>query len=282
MSISAEKLASSSRKGFSVGIAVSELMLLVLFVLLLFFLDFKNNSDSTIADIGGDKTLDSLKQNDLLVRILRSKPQEFETWLRLTLGDDFTTALDNPQLEDISDIVEEEKQKNEDLQATIKEQKDLIEGLKEEYISARKKGGTTLCTNTGLNTEQAKLTSLPLGTVALANEGVTLLQKGFDEESVLDEYGEPYDPSEALAQIYNWDVGSMIDYENFSVISRELSRIGDNYANEIRENCRFYFNWYFDELDSRILNRWNNLNYGGLTISNERYLELSSQFISDN
>jgi hypothetical protein len=276
MSISGEKLASSSRKGFSVGIAVSELMLLVLFVLLLFFLDFKNNSDSAIADIGGKDTLDLLRQNDLLVQILRSKPQEFENWLRLTLGDDFMEALDNPQLDDISNLVEEEKQKNEIFQNTIKEQNELIDAIKEEYISARKKGGTTLCTNTGLNTEQAKLTSLPLGSVALSNEGITLLQKGFDKESILDEYGEPYDPSEALAQIEDWDVGAMIDYENFSVISRELSRIGDKYASEIRENCRFYFNFYFDELDSRILNRWNTLNYGGLTISNERYLELSN------
>ena len=86
----------------------------------------------------------------------------------------------------------------------------------------------------------------------------------------------PYDPSEALAQIENWDLGATIGYEEFSVISRELSRIGDDYASDERENCRFYFNWYFDELDSRILNRWNSLNYGGLTISKERYLELSS------
>jgi len=276
VNISGEKLASSSRKGFSVGIAVSELMLLILFVLLLFFLDFKNNSDNAIADIGGKTTLDLLRQNDLLVTILRSKPQEFETWLRLTLGDDYAGELENPQLEDISKAVEQEKIKNESLQAKVDEQNDLIDALKEEYLSARKKGGTTLCTNSGLNSEQAKLTSLPLGTVSLANNGVTLLQKGFEEEPVLDEYGVPYDPSEALAQIENWDLGATIGYEEFSVISRELSRIGDDYASDERENCRFYFNWYFDELDSRILNRWNNLNYGGLTISKERYLELSS------
>lgn len=292
MARSEEEFVEERRRGFVTGLAVSELMLLILFALLLFLVEGRINNANyrdVIDNFGGKDVAEDIGEavgkSSEFQRILREDPEIIDLWITLTTSGALEDGPENREvISDLAKSVSELEQETGELEAEVaklnKESADLVERLaaaNRALMEGVRKGGTTLCTYGSPTTESPRPHSVPLGVVLLENDGVTLLLSGYEAESLIDAYGEVIDPLKALEVMEPWDLSDKITFVDFERINSQLISIGDNYATESRQNCRYYFDYYFKDIEANNLDLWNRLNYSGVKISTDRFIELQSR-----
>lgn len=284
-----EDLVDERRNGFVTGLAVSELMLLILFALLLFMVEglvsSKANKD-IIDSFGGQDTAvvlsKTINDSPQIKRMLEEEPDILDLWIRLSTSGAFNYATDNSDIiSELTRSLEEMVHERESLISLTEQQgeetADLIKRLSaanNALLEGVRKGGTTLCTYLSPTSENPRPRSVPLGIVFLHQDGIVLLSFGFGDAHLIDAYGEEIDAVKALEIIATWGIGKKISYGQFQSINEKLISIGNNYATESRQNCRYYFDYYFVDIDANTLVLWNRLNYSGVKISQSRYLEI--------
>lgn len=289
MAKSDEEFIEERRRGFVTGLAVSELMLLILFALLLFLVEGEKTNEvnrEVIDNFGGDEVAENMAEaisnSPEIQRVLQENPEVIDLWITLTTSGALDDVQDNREIVDrLVEEVSEMESENQALEDLIAEQNEISANLNERLTAANialmdgvRKGGTTLCTYASPNIENPRPRSLPLGVVFLQNEGVTLLLSGYDEESLIDAYGESIDPVQAIDIVNSWGIDREITFEEFRSLNSVLATLGDEYATETRQNCRYYFDYYFEDISADNLDLWNRLNYSGVKISSERFHEI--------
>ena len=289
MRTSQEELVEEKRRGFVTGLAVSELMLLILFALLLFLVEGKDSSEDNreVVDNFGGKGIargvgEAIGKSPEIQRILREDPNVIDLWITLTTSGALSdTPGEKEVMEGLVNKVAELERAQEELEVEIDAREEEAAELNGRLTAANialmegvRKGGTTLCTYSSPSIDYPRPRSLPLGVVLLENEGITLLSSGYESETLIDAYGEPFDSKEAVEIVSAWELRSRITFDQFEDINSELITLGDEYANDTRQNCRYYFDYYFENIDADNLDLWNRLNYSGVKLSSDRFAEL--------
>lgn len=289
MSKSTEDLIDERRKGFVIGLAVSELMLLILFALLLFLVEglSSNQEDREIVEALGGKEAavnlgNSIDGSSEIQRILQEQPEIIDLWISLTTsGVIQSTTESGSVIEGLSKTLAEVESTRADLERQLVQQQAEAADLNDRLTAANsalmagvRMGGTTLCTYSSPTVASPRPRSVPLGVVFLQEDGLTLISRGYEPGPLIDAYGESIDPTRAVEVISSWELNKRISFDEFQVLNRTLEMLGDEYATESRQNCRYYFDYYFDDINADTLNLWNRLNYSGVKISSDRFEEL--------
>lgn len=289
MSKSSEDLIDERRSGFVTGLAVSELMLLILFALLLFMVEglVNNNEDRNIIEgLGGKDVAENLeravRESPEMRRILREDPEIIDLWITLTTAGALSATSENRELVDeLSKSLAEMERDRQKLVSQLAEQAAETAEINERLIAANsalmegvRMGGTTLCTYSSPTSDSPRPRSVPLGVVFLEQNGITLLSTGYENEQLIDAYGEVIDPMRAEEIISGWAINEKISFDEFQRLNTRLVDLGDQYSTESRQNCRYYFDYYFDDINANTLDLWNRLNYSGVKISTSRFAEL--------
>jgi hypothetical protein len=285
VAISTESLIEEKRNGFVTGLAVSELMLLILFVLLLFIVEGKVKSEEDrklIDDIGGSivvqSIVDKLSSSPEVQRMLTEEPEIIDLWISLTtsgaMSDEGSFATTSEKISELERELEVAEQQLEKEKKLVEDSRKSLAAANSALLDGVRKGGTTLCTYSTPTVEKPRPYSAPIGTVLLQNGGITLLEAGYGSESLIDVYGEAIDPAPAVAALQAWSVGAEISMKEFKIINSSLVTLGDEYANDSRQNCRYYFDYFYTDIDADFLENWNLLNFSGVKISMERFVSL--------
>ena len=278
------KLAEERRAGFLVGMSISELMLLIIFALLLFM------AESFLSAQGNREILDGLNPSArALIKENKSLLNEIDPgWLQLVA----TRLPADPDLIEAYEKLSQELEKLRRELAQVTKENEGLDGQNRDLINSlaveqSKQGLTTLCSYE--RTEQAGgRRSLPIGVVLLKDTTLTLLEKGYGDKEVIDYYFDPADINPAMSEIEQWQVGQSISWDQFSDYAGQLNSIGDNYANEERQSCRFYFSYWEEGIEITKLEQFNRINYSQVRISEENFagyqllLDLESNELDSN
>ena len=143
-------------------------------------------------------------------------------------------------------------------------------------------GDTTLCAylEPG-DTSDERGSTVPIGVVLIEESGITLLHKGYrSDQSLIDFYGDTFARESSEQIINSWSTKGQLPWVEFESITDGLNLLGDNFASDSKQKCRHYFNYYFVSLDAESLEKFRNLNYTGVKISEQEFLGLT--FINAN
>ena len=149
------------------------------------------------------------------------------------------------------------KERNAALEQSVSEQaKKLTEAdnkmdiLKDE-VAKTKAGGLVLCMYERPASGAGKLRgkSVPLGTMHLEADGITLIQKNEELRgmSVVDYVGDAFNPSQAWDLLDDWPLHRKFSFEEFGQRAGPFVTLG-NQESEKRQNCRFSMNYYIEDL----------------------------------
>lgn len=279
--MSQEKLLEERRQGFLVGMSIAELMLLIIFALLLFMAEayLSAEKDKEVAQGFGEDSRRWIAENpDLAEDWIQLRPVELENDPFLLEAFEKLSADNKEMLKKIAELEAElESQKEQsgnevaELNQDLETQKEQIEDLTDLVAREQAKQGLKpLCTYER-TAEVGGRRSLPVGIVLLEDSGITLLDKGFDDKEVIDYYFEAAETNAAMNGLKEWSVGGKISWDQFSRYAQSLNDIGDSYATEQRQSCRYYFSYWSLQLENSNLERFNRLNYSQVRISEEDY-----------
>ncbi len=119
--------------------------------------------------------------------------------------------------------------------------------------------------------------SVPLGTVHLQADGITLIEKNTELRSVrlVDYVGDSYDASEAAELLEDWPVNEKLSFAELSSIGSRFVEIG-NRAAEKRARCRFSMNYYIEDFITphSVLLTFERFFFQQFRISDSQYEEL--------
>lgn len=260
--ITDDDLRLANRRGYTLGLTLAEIMLIILAVLLLFLI----RRNDIIEELGGQNVVDEIstafEEQPEARKFFQDNPQEIEEWVRLILAEESFTQ------EEIEEILEESERlsaQNEILQAANN-------SLNEEVIAYRR-GGTTNCTY--FYDADGLLRSQAIGLITIDNNRVTYEGALISEEDrVFDSYGDPFDMSSALMVMQSLEVGAFYSYEDFYTINERLNVLGDAYASDTRARCRFPFDYMLaDSLDADLLDQFHVRVWRGSNITPEQTFE---------
>ena len=117
-------------------------------------------------------------------------------------------------------------------------------------LAQTKQGGLVLCMfePASPNAFSLRGRSIPLGTVYLEEDGVTLVQKNEDLPNlmVVDYVGDDYDTTDAWVLLDGWALHRKLTFDEFATVGREFVSLGDR-ETETRQNCRFSMNYYIED-----------------------------------
>ena len=277
----------ANRRGFLLGITLAELMLITLFVLLLLLGNFQRIEDRfggpeplTEASSMAESIVDARPQRPLSdtwrvltrkVEALASRPEQLDRWLDEMEEDpapDIAPGQDEAETlrEEVGDLrerladTEAELDRQQDQTAQLEEDltqerslmadtKNLVERLQTEVVKA-KEGGLVLCMfdPPDPNASAPRGRSIPLGTVYLEDDGITLIQKREDlgDIKVVDFVGDDYDTADAQSLVDEWPLHQKLSFNEFEEWGSKFVSLGDR-ESETRQNCRFSMNYYFED-----------------------------------
>lgn len=161
------------------------------------------------------------------------------------------------QLAESEADLEEEKKHSSELEQSVSQQaKQLadadnkIDNLKDE-IAETKAGGLVLCIyeDPGSRADKLRGKSIPLGTMHLEADGITLIRKNEELRgmNVVDYVGDTFDTGQALDLLDDWPLHRKLSFEEFGHRAKPFVRLG-NQESEKRQNCRFSMNYYIEDL----------------------------------
>ena len=247
----------AGRRGFVMGVTLAELMLIILFALLLLLQDFGRTEQR----LGGRESVAGVLSIVDSVRAWAGQRDQTlpEVWSTLIprvedpssdLAERNRTLLETVEdlREQLAESTRELGAANEQLNRVQEQNEDLKtrnEALAIEVVNA-KEGGLVLCAfEPPGDPVQVRGTSIPLGTMHLENDGITLIEKRRDlrELNAVDYVGDQYDLTDALDLLETWPIGRKLTFEEFAIRSAAFVAIGDREA-EKRQKCRFSMRYY--------------------------------------
>ena len=277
----------ANRRGFLLGITLAELMLITLFVLLLLLGNFQRIEDrfggpeplaeassmgEIITNAKPERSLsDTWRVLTRKAEALAARPEQLDRWLNSIENDPLPSiAKGEGEADTLREEVGDLRKQLADIQAeldhqqntTIQLQNDLSNeresnadsgnriDLLEEELSKSKEGGLVLCMyeSPGSNASVLRGRSIPLGTVYIEADGITLIQKNEDllGLSVVDYVGDEYNTTYALTLLGDWPVHEKLTFVEFAERGTDFIALGDLETNT-RQNCRFSMNYYIDD-----------------------------------
>lgn len=277
----------ANRRGFLLGITLAELMLITLFVLLLLLGNFQRIEDQfggpeplTEASSMAETIVDAAPQRPLTdtwrvltrkVQALASRPEQLDRWLQELEEDPAPDiAQGEVEAETLREEVGELRQQLADTQEALDLQQDQSEQLQEALSAERtvladannrmdllkdelaktKEGGLVLCMYEPPSSNASALrgSSIPLGTVYIEADGITLIQRNEDLPgiSVVDYVGDGYDTTEALSLLEEWPIHRKLDFDEFAARGTDFVSLGDR-ESDTRQNCRFSMSYYIED-----------------------------------
>lgn len=277
----------ANRRGFLLGITLAELMLITLFVLLLLLGNFERIEDrfggpeplaeassmgETIVDASPQRPLsDTWRVLTRKVQALASRPEQLDHWLNEMENDpvpDIAQGQDEAQTlrEEIGDLrerladteaeLDREQDQAEQLQETLSDERDVLADannrmdLLKVELAKTKQGGLVLCMYepAGPNASSLRGRSVPLGTVYLEADGITLIQKNesVPDLSVVDYVGDAYDTTDALALLEQWVLHRKLGFDEFAAVGTQFVALGDR-ETDTHQNCRFSMRYYIED-----------------------------------
>jgi TonB family protein len=250
--ITTDDLLNANRKGYSLGISLAEIMLIILFIILLFLIR-KNNENEEMVEI--IEACGALCESENLTKISNStfidgilNLQEFDK--------EWVTLESDPQsiYENLPDVFSQEESPP---------------------LPSVKKGDTSICLYDGPK-DIGK--SYPIATIYLQNERMVILNNDISQlELAYDKYGEIYDTTDSSILFEKIARGTAFTYPEFERLNGSLDNIGDAFETETRANCRFAYNYYFDNSFSvERLDYFNTRYWPNKRISEDAFKELET------
>ena len=277
----------ANRRGFLLGITLAELMLITLFVLLLLLANFQRIEDRfggpeplTEASSMGETILDAGPQRPLSdtwriltrkVEALASRPEQLDRWLDemendpapdIAQGEDEAETLREEvgdlreRLADTQDELDRQQDQTDQLEETLSQERNLMADtnnrmdLLKVELAKTKEGGLVLCMYEppGQNASVLRGRSIPLGTVYIEADGITLIHRNGDLAgmTVVDYVGDAYDTVEALSYLNEWPTRQKLSFDEFAARGTEFVSLGDR-ESDTRQNCRFSMNYYIED-----------------------------------
>ena len=277
----------ANRRGFLLGITLAELMLITLFVLLLLLGNFQRIEDrfggpeplteassmgETILDAGPQRPLsDTWRVLTRKVEALASRPEQLDRWLDemendpapdIAQGEDEAETLREEvgdlreRLADTQDELDRQQDQTDQLEETLSQERNLMADtnnrmdLLKVELAKTKEGGLVLCMYEppGQNASVLRGRSIPLGTVYIEADGITLIHTNGDLPgmTVVDYVGDAYDTVEALSYLNEWPTRQKLSFDEFAARGTEFVSLGDR-ESDTRQNCRFSMNYYIED-----------------------------------
>lgn len=119
--------------------------------------------------------------------------------------------------------------------------------------------------------------SVPLGTVHLEADGITLIEKNAElgYTPLVDYVGDDYDATEAVILLESWPLHRKLSFDELSSLGSRFVEVG-NRASEKRAKCRFSMNYYIEDYITphSVLLTFERYFFQQARISDSRYNEL--------
>ena len=268
--VSGEQLDSAKRGGFLIGMAVAELMVLILLALVLFlvFREKKYEEQDQLFELAGGKDnvqviVDAISANSGGADLF-TNPEVIETIVSITTKQVLNGA--SSLSEDLLVAIADENKK-------LQETNSALEGARQSLLNqilAMTTGGTTLCVYTP-STDLSKLRgrSVPIGVLRLEGEEIEIVSLGYPDQSRFVSF-DGLDYGDTTNDILtDWQIGQVLSLDEFSELSQRLAMNGDTYRTDSRSNCRHYFNYFFDNgtVTADFKERFDQLNYSGVRLT---------------
>ena len=277
----------ANRRGFLLGITLAELMLITLFVLLLLLGNFQRIEDrfggpeplteassmaETIVDARPQRPLsDTWRVLTRKVEALASRPEQLDRWLDemekdpapdIAQGQDEAETLREEvgdlreRLDDTKEELDRQQDQTAELQETLSNERNVLTDanirmdLLKVELAKTKEGGLVLCMYEppGPNASVLRGRSIPLGTVHIEADGITLIQTNetLPGMSVVDYVGDTFDTAEALSLLDGWPMHRKLNFDEFAALGTQFVSLGDR-ESDTRQNCRFSMNYYIED-----------------------------------
>lgn len=274
---SIDQLASEKRRGFLVGMAVAELMVLILLALILFLLSrekIEEEKNEIIKSFGGTDSirvvLGAIKAVPGGQELFRN-PENLDVIIEvtnqiLTQGSEIDAVT---LIARLKDELERTREENAEL-------KDARDDLVVQLNSERARSGeTTPCAYQAPESlSKIRGSSVPIAYVKLEEPLITFIKLGYDD-GLVDPLGEPLVDNTASI-LENYDVGQTFDLQELSVLSAALAADGDSYRTDTRQNCRHYFAYYSEnDLNASFKDRFDALAWTDVKISEQTFKEIA-------
>lgn len=241
------------------------------------------------------------------VKELSSKPERLERWLE-DLEDNpmpeiaEKTDREEAMREEIHSLrselfdAETAKERAENRSRQLQEELQTQQAAREEETFRRealsaelaqaKVGELVICTyeppGTG-SVSSLRGRSVPLGTVHLEADGITLIEKNTELRSarLVDYVGDNYDATEAAELLNSWPIDQKLSFAELSSIGNSFVEIGNRTA-EKRARCRFSMNYYIEDFITphSVLLTFERYFFQQSRISDSRYEELRKDLAS--
>ena len=277
----------AGRRGFLMGITLAELMLIALFALLLLLRNSHDvaerfggavamreasNMGEAIASGDSQRSLsDTWRVLTRKVRALASQPEQLDRWLDLIEDDPLPEIARIPgEHEALRDEIEDLRHRLAEASADLDRQLDETRQLEETLALERndfaavtdraellevelartREGGLVLCMYEPAVPNAAALRgrSVPLGSVHLEADGITLIRKNgaLPGMRVVDYVGDAYDLNPAVSLLHDWPPHRKLSFEQFADYGRRFVALG-NVESDKRQQCRFSMNYYIED-----------------------------------
>jgi TonB family protein len=251
---------------------------------------------------------EAMNENPELGPRLEQDPQVFKDWIELTnSGEDYEEMVERTR------TFEEEQQKAEDDLARAEQERDEAIAAQDEAETQARIAERALANQMGENGELAAILlkpiagdttlcaflesdddpvrseigrenhgpSTPIGIIHVEEEGITLLRGGYrSDQPLVDFNGDPFDREASEQVIGSWSIKEKLTWVEFESIITKLNSLGNDFASDIKQRCRHYFNYYHVGLDGDTVEKFRDLNYSGVKISEQEFLDLT--FINAN
>ena len=282
----------ANRRGFLLGVSLAEIMLIVLFVLLLLFRHYQEESvalDKVRSVVGSENINQLVPVKNSLPNGKINQTEIDDIWKTLincangsapecdaddsdkssspdplNQGDPNAAPLDPKTLEEAQVVINELVQEREAL-------KDAI---------ARKTGDKPICTfeKAPQGSGRERGPSISLGTFYIESDGITLIEKRekIRQAEVVDFVGDSFDTREVLSEIDKWPLWKKLDVKQFGQRGKAFVAIGDQEAKK-RKPCRFTFNYYMtasEETHKIYTNHYKEYFFESPEISEKRFSNL--------
>ena len=274
---SIDQLASEKRRGFLVGMAVAELMVLILLALILFLLSrekIEEEKNEIIDLIGGTDSMKIISEAIAAVpggKDLFSNPENVE--VIITVTNQLLAQESEIDAETLIAKLTEELERIREENAELKDARDNL--VTQINIERARSGETTPCAYQAPESlSEIRGSSVPIAYVILEEPLITFIKLGYDD-GLVDPLGEPFVDSTASI-LGNYNVGQTVDLQELSVLSAALAADGDSYRTDTRQNCRHYFAYYNEnDLNASFKDRFDALAWTDVKISERTFNEIA-------
>ena len=235
-------------------------------------IEMAEEMDKVIAASGSERPLsDTWRVLTRKVQAFLSRPEQFDRWLeQLELDPIPEIAQGQGEGEALRAEIGKLRDELAKTKTKLKEEQDRTTALKQNLSTERnnltenkkrmdllkveltktKVGGLVLCTYEppGTNATELRGRSIPLGTVYLEADGVTLIKRNetLPNMQVVDYVGDAYDMGDALTLLGDWPIHRKLDFDEFANIGRRFVSLG-NRESDKRQQCRFSMKYYIED-----------------------------------